>query len=381
MKPEIVIDDKIPFVRGVFEPFARVIYLPGKAIDNAALRTADALLTRTRTICDRRLLEGSRIRSIASATIGIDHIDTGYCRSAGIRWANAPGCNSSSVKQYIASVIARLAVEKGLNLEEMTLGIVGVGHVGSKVAEVGRAFGMKVLLNDPPREQKEGGGEFTSLESIVGEADIISLHVPLVADGPFRTVHLFDRERISLMRRNQILINSSRGPVVDGGALKEALREGRLNAAVLDVWENEPDIDPALAGLCFVATPHIAGYSADGKAAGTTAAVRWIARELGLPLSQWSVKDIPSPERETAFSLDGTGISTQEALVGAVLKAYDVKADSERLKGDISSFERQRGGYPVRREPCAFTVCLTGAGNDLTRRLRLLDFNVKIDGE
>ncbi|MBO4536323.1 MAG: 4-phosphoerythronate dehydrogenase, partial [Bacteroidales bacterium] len=267
---KIVCDDKIPFLRGVFEPYAEVVYLPGAAITAADVRDADALIVRTRTRCNCALLEGSSVRVIASATIGYDHIDTAWCSEHGIEWANAPGCNSGSVAQYIASALKVLAERFDLDLGNTTFGIVGVGHVGGKVARVAQALGMRVLLNDPPRAAAEGPDGFVSLDDLIAGSDIITLHVPLTSE----THHLFDAGRLSQMRPDQILINTSRGEVVDGEALKSALRARRLATAVLDVWEHEPDIDPELAQLVEIATPHIAGYSQDGKAAGTTAAVR-----------------------------------------------------------------------------------------------------------
>lgn len=322
---KIVCDDKIPFLRGVFEPYAEVVYLPGAAITSSDVRDADALVTRTRTRCDRALLEGSSVRVIASATIGYDHIDTAWCSEHRIEWANAPGCNSGSVAQYIASVLVVLASRFDLDLGNMTLGIVGVGHVGSKVARVAQALGMRVLLNDPPRALAEGSDGFVSLEEVIAGSDIITLHVPLDPS----TRYLFNAARIGIMRPDQILINTSRGEVVCGDALKEALRNGLLKAAVLDVWEHEPDIDPELAELAVIATPHIAGYSLDGKAAGTTAAVRVVARALGInELKDWSANLPPAAGNDT----------------------YDVTRDSDALKSDLSFFEHLRETYPVRRE-------------------------------
>ena len=323
---KIVCDDKIPFLRGVFEPYADVVYLPGAAITAADVRDAAALITRTRTRCGRALLEGSSIRVIASATIGYDHIDTAWCEAHGIAWANAPGCNSGSVAQYLGSALVALSKRFDLDLSRMTLGIVGVGHVGTKVARVAQSLGMRVLLNDPPRAAVEGPASFVSLDEIIANSDIITLHVPLTEE----TRHLFDASRLASMRPDQILINTSRGEVVDGEALKNALKSHQIKAAVMDVWENEPDIDPDLAELVEIATPHIAGYSLDGKAAGTTAAVRAVAKALGIAeLSDFVVKLEP---------------------VTPDVPQYDVRRDSARLKSDLSAFEHLRETYPVRRE-------------------------------
>ena len=278
---KIICDDKIPFLKGALEPYARVVYLPGQEISAEVVMGADAMIIRTRTICDRALLEGSSVKIVATATIGYDHIDTAWCESRGIVWKNAPGCNSSSVQQYIASVLCVLAERFNLHFKDLTLGVVGVGHVGSKVAEAARALGMKVLLCDPPRAREEGPEGFVDLNEIVSSTDIITLHVPLSHEGLDATWHMFDSERISSLRPNQILINSSRGSVVDTLALKNALKARRIKAAVLDVWENEPYIDLDLLNLLTIATPHIAGYSADGKANGTAASVQAVAACLG----------------------------------------------------------------------------------------------------
>lgn len=373
---KIVCDDKIPFLRGVLEPYAEVLYLPGKATDAEVVKDADALITRTRTICDSRLLEGSTVKVIATATIGFDHIDTEWCENHGIVWRNAPGCNSWSVKQYMASMLVTLARMHGFCLEGKTLGVVGVGNVGSKVAEVARLLGMNVLLNDPPRARKEGESAFVSLDEVVRRSDIITLHVPLEKEGEDATWHLFDEERIALMNERQILVNSSRGPVVDNQALKHALEEHRLLGAALDVWEGEPGIDPELVRLLDVSTPHIAGYSADGKANGTTAAVRTVAEVLGLPLGDWKVSSLPQPAQSLSFAIDAAGKSAEEVLSEAILYTYDIREDSERLRADLGAFERLRGDYQIRREFSAFELHLSGASEDVAQRLSDMGFVV-----
>lgn len=374
---KIVCDNKIPFLRGVLEPYAEVVYLPGKETTLEVVRDADALITRTRTICNEALLKGSSVQVIATATIGYDHIDTAWCESHGIVWENAPGCNSWSVKQYIASVLVTLAKQYGLDLEGMTLGVVGVGNVGRKVAEVGALLGMKVLLNDPPRARREGPDAFVSLDELCAQSDIITVHVPLSKEGGDATWHLFDRARLASLRPDQILINSSRGPVVDNRALKDTLQGGGLQAAVLDVWEGEPDLDPELVWALALSTPHIAGYSADGKANGTTDAVQTVARTLGLPLTTWRATDIPAPAQALGWTLDAAGKSLQEVLSEAILHTYDVSQDSNALRGALDQFEKLRGDYPVRREFTAFTVQLQNGSEEAARRLEALGFTVK----
>lgn len=375
---KIIIDNKIPFIKGVLEPYSEVVYKAGAQTTAEDVADADAIITRTRTICNATLLNGSKVKAIATATIGFDHIDTTWCEANGIAWSNAPGCNSWSVKQYISSVLVVLAQRHGLELDKMTLGVVGVGNVGSKVAEVGRALGMKVLLNDPPRARKEGGDTFVGLDRIVAESDIITVHVPLEREGEDATWHLFDAERIAGLRPDQILINSSRGPVVDNKALKAALQAGALKAAVLDVWEGEPDLDPELVNLLDISTPHIAGYSADGKANGTSMSVQYISRQLDLPLKEWKAEGVPAPVQALEFELDAAGKTAQEALAEAILHTYDVRQDSDALRADLASFEKLRGDYMIRREPSAFTVHLKNAPAGLAERMQKLGFEVEI---
>ena len=376
---KIVCDDKIPFLRGVLEPFAEVVYLPGRQTTPEVVRDASAIITRTRTRCDAALLAGSAVKVIATATIGFDHIDTAWCEDHGIIWRNAPGCNSWSVKQYISSVLVSLSRRHGLDLSGMTLGVVGVGNVGSKVAEAAALLGMKVLLNDPPRARKEGPQGFVSLDELMERADIVTLHVPLTKEGEDATWHLFDAGRIGRLRPDQFLFNSSRGPVVDNAALRDALKARTLRGAVLDVWENEPDIDRELLGLLEYATPHIAGYSADGKANGTTMSVRTVASVLGLPLTDWTASGVPAPARPLSFRLDAAGKTTQEVLTEAILYTYDVQQDTDALRSRTDLFEKLRGDYPVRREPTAFSLELRGGTPEQADLLRQFGFQLTIN--
>lgn len=391
---KIIADNKIPFLRGALEPYAEVVYLPGKETTAEVVKDADALITRTRTICNEALLAGSKVKVIATATIGFDHIDTAWCEANGIIWRNAPGCNSWSVKQYVTALLVTLARNRGLDLSKMTLGVVGVGNVGSKVAEAASILGMKVLLNDPPREREwlachsegtachseEAEGRrrnpFVSLDEIISHSNIITLHVPLQKTGPDASWHLFDAARLAQMRPTQILINSSRGPVVDNKALKAALAERRIAGACLDVWEGEPELDPELVELLDITTPHIAGYSADGKANGTTAAVRTVASVLGFPLTDWKASGIPNPPQTLDFEIEATGKTVQEVLTEAVLHTYDITADSDALRADLGAFEKLRGDYAVRREFTSFTVRLHGGTPEMADRLARLGFKL-----
>ncbi len=374
---KIVADDKIPFLRGVLEPFAEVKYLPGGKITRSDLRDADALLTRTRTKCGSELLEGTSVKFIASATIGYDHIDTGYCGSKGICWTNAPGCNSESVAQYMTSLLLNQAHRTGKDLDGMVIGVIGVGNVGSKVARNARILGMKVLLNDPPRAGKEGPDGFTSIECIQQEADIITFHVPLIFDGEYATWHYGDEAFFRQLGRRPFVINASRGEVCDNAALKAALRNGQLSGAALDVWENEPEIDLELLELLDYSTPHIAGYSADGKANGTAMSVLALVKFFGLEkkFDRSALQSPPLPAQKVIDLMPyfRAGERDTELLYRAVTAAYDIASDDRRLRENPGTFEQQRGTYPLRREFDSYEVLSPG---NLTDRLRGLRFKI-----
>jgi len=374
----IVADHKIPFLRGALEGVAHVNYVPGGEISRRHLMEADALITRTRTRCDRSLLEGTRVRYIASATIGYDHIDTEYCEKSGIGWTNAPGCNASSVMQYMVSTLLFLAAEKSVKLKGLTMGIVGVGNVGSKVAEAGRALGMKVLLNDPPRAREEGEKSFVSLEKLKAEADLITLHVPLNMDGEDKTFQLVNGAFIDDLKPGAILVNSSRGGVVCEADLMEGIQNGKLSRVILDVFEREPDIEPRLLDLLTLATPHIAGYSLDGKANGTGMAVRAISKHFGLGLDDWKPEDVPPPEQNLLLA-DAASGDIYELLWDLYRLTYDVSADDSRLRAEPGNFEMQRGDYPFRREPQAYSVRLFQGYEELVNILEALGFSVLAD--
>lgn len=373
-KIRVVADDAIPFLKGVLEPFADVIYLPGNKISGTDIRDSDALLIRTRTKCNRDLLEGSAVRFIGSATIGFDHIDTAYCIANQIDWINAPGCNAASVQQYIASALVFLALQKGLDLCQKTLGIVGVGYVGSKVELLGRTLGMNVLLNDPPRERVEMSNEFVSLDTLVRHSDIISLHVPLTREGPDATFHLFERSLISAMKKGSWLLNSSRGEVIDTDALKAALLEGHLGGTVLDVWENEPEPDPRIISLTTLGTPHIAGYSLDGKANGTARVVRELAARFGLPLTDWYPADfILAPP--TPIRLTGKQKSDQQKIYEIINSTYDIKNDDQLFKSNPSLFEHYRKSYQIRRDFGSYCIeC--DLDSPISTRLQIAGFRI-----
>lgn len=329
---KIVIDSGIPFIQGVFEPHAEIAYIEGRSISRENVRDADALIVRTRTLCNRSLLEGSAVRLVATATIGTDHIDLDYCREHGIAAANAAGCNARGVLQWVAAVLVQIAADRGITPQEITLGIVGVGNVGSLVWEYARAWGFRTIRCDPPREEREHLG-FSSIEKVFTEADIVTLHTPLAPD----TFHLVDESLLAgWSGSDKILINASRGEVV----ATEALLRSGVECAI-DVWEHEPDIDRTLLTKAFISTPHIAGYSRQGKANATAMAVAAVANHFGLPLEGWYPAEVtPSTPREISW----------EELCRTMPNIYDIHADSLALKAHPEQFEALRNGYDYRAE-------------------------------
>lgn len=342
---KIVVDDKIPYIQPALHQLAEeVVAKAGCAITSDDVRDADILIVRTRTRCDRALLSGSRVRLVVTATIGYDHLDTDYLRTAGIAWTNCPGCNATSVAQYVMNSLLVLQQQQGLDLSRATLGIIGVGHVGTAVLEAARRWGIKrILLNDPPREAAGDAApeEFcwSSLERLQAEADILTLHTPLTSAQPYPTHHLVDDKFFNAFRRKPVLINAARGGIVDESALLAAMDAGRIRTAIIDTWEGEPDVNRRLLEHAFIATPHIAGYSADGKANATRMALTAVCRFLGREMTF----DIQPPKLERQFD------STDDDITRA-LKLYNPLEDSQRLKEHPEQFESLRGHYPLRRE-------------------------------
>jgi len=351
---KIVADHKIPYLKGVLEPYAEMVYKPGLQISNEDVKDADALIVRTRTKCNKQLLKGSTVKFIATATIGFDHIDQEYCKKNNIKWTNAPGCNAGSVQQYIASVLATL--NRPLR-DKPTIGIVGVGNVGSRIEKLARILDMQVLLNDPPRERNEGGTQWSSFEEILENADIITFHVPLNYKGKDKTHYMVDRDVLGRISSDSVLINTSRGEVVNNADLKEALKKNEINAAVLDVWENEPDIDQELLNLVELGTPHIAGYSRDGKANGTAHSVRALSQFFGLGLDDWYPGNVEVPENPV-IQVNTSKTATIEAVYHAIKATYNITEDDKRLRENPEEFEKQRGEYPVRREFNAYKIAM-----------------------
>jgi erythronate-4-phosphate dehydrogenase len=374
---KIISDNKIPYIKGALEPFAEVVYLPGHQTTADVVRDADALVTRTRTICNKDVLESSKVKFIATATIGFNHIDTAYCKSAGIEWANAPGCNAESVNQYISSALFSYSKRHGFALKGKTIGIVGVGQVGSRVAKTCEILGMNVLLNDPPRERVEGASQFVSLQTIRELADIITFHVPLNMDGADKTYHMVDGEFLRGLKKKPLIMNTCRGEVFDTPAVYQAIKENAISGLNIDCWESEPELDLDLLKLTDFATSHIAGYSKDGKANGTKSSVRAISRFFGLGIDDWKPSGIEAPQNPL-IELDGRGLDEEKVLAAAVLASYDIELDDRALRDNPHLFEQLRGDYPVRREFDSYSVRATNIEPETLGKLEKLGFTILV---
>lgn len=334
---KFVIENHIPYIKGLLEPFASVEYLPYSEITNATVADADAIIVRTRTRCDATLLKNSRCSFIGSATIGTDHIDLDYCRRQGISVYNAPGCNAPAVAQYVLSTIGRLIQHDGIdNPGSTTIGIIGVGHVGSIVARWATETGFKILLNDPPRQRTESDFCGTSIDDITRHADIITFHTPLTRIGNDATWHLCDADFINKLHRCRLLINSARGPITDTNALLDGLQTGKIGNVAIDCWENEPCINQLLLNRAFIATPHIAGYSQEGKMRATAMIVEKINKHFGINAK---IPLVAAPAQGAA-----------DVTLSRIIDSYNPLVDTTLLKNCPDQFEHQRNHYPLRHE-------------------------------
>ena len=369
---KIAADIDIPFLKGEPERFAdEVVYFSSSDFSRAAIADADAIIVRTPDCCCEETLRDTRVKLIATASVGYDHIDVDYCRRNGIAWANAPGANAGSVAQYILSVLVGLSLKYDFDLKDKTIGLIGVGNVGKAVASVCRAWGANVLLNDPPRAEKEGGSAFVALEAIQEECDIISIHTPLTKEGKYKTYHLADCHFFEGLRRTPIFINAARGGVNDTTALKNAIRKGQISAAVIDCWEGEPAIDLDLLGMVEIATPHIAGFSRDGKANGTRMVIDAVKKFFHIRLPEPAI-DLPLPKQPL---IDLSGFPRNQRMEYAVLHTLDAMDATRALKMTPQAFEALRVRYENPREFGAYTVL--GATSEEQSLLRALGFNLQ----
>ena len=361
----IVADENIPLLDAFFEGFGEIRRVPGRAIDRATVEQADVLLVRSVTNVNRALLEGTPVKFVGTCTIGTDHLDLDYFKQAGIQWSNAPGCNARGVVDYVLGSLQTLAEIEGADLNQRTYGIVGAGEVGGRLVKVLKGLGWNVLVCDPPRQSAEEG-DYVSLEQIIERCDVISLHTPLTKSGSGSTWHLFDRQRLDQLKPGTWLINASRGPVVHNAALREVLLAREDLQAVLDVWEGEPEVDVDLADLCVLATPHIAGYSLEGRQRGTAQIYQAFCAHLGqAPSIQLS--DLLPPLWLAEVHLNA---ETDPAWALATLcrSVYDPRRDDADFRRSLvgtleeqrKAFDLLRKHYPARREIDGLKVRING---------------------
>jgi erythronate-4-phosphate dehydrogenase len=383
---KIVCATNMPGALEAFGTLGEAHVLEGRALRAADVRDADLLAIRSTTRVNRELLEGSAVRFVGTATIGTDHMDIPYLESRGIHWCYAPGCNAISVSEYVAAALLCLGRRHGFRLEGLTIGVVGVGQVGSRVARKAETLGMRVLLNDPPRQRAEGGTAFVGLAQVLAEADVMTLHVPLTREGPDATWHLADEAFFRRAKPHGLFINSARGAVVRTDALLDALRRGGVAQAVVDTWEGEPRYRKDLCDRAAIATPHIAGHSFDGRVMGTVMVYHEACRFLGRTPA-WTPDAYLPPPPVPEIRLDAGGREEEAVLWDAVRAVYDIEADDRRFRESSAAdegsraarFDELRRTYPVRREFRFTRVHLRNASRRLQQKATGLGFQVELE--
>ncbi|MGO3058415.1 4-phosphoerythronate dehydrogenase PdxB [Halomonas sp. AOP43-A1-21] len=377
---KLIVDANIPAAEHCFGDFGSLTRVPGREINAEHVKDADALIVRSITQVNAALLAESPIRFVGTCTIGTDHVDHAVLAEQGIGFASAPGCNAEAVVDYVLSSLLTLAERDGWSLLTRTVGVVGVGNVGSRLLARLTALGIKTLACDPPRAEQEGEKGFESLDTLIDRCDILCLHTPLVAQGPHATYQLLDAQRINELAPGTVLLNAGRGDCVDGLALRSRLTGKGDIAVVLDVWESEPEIDASLRDLVALATPHIAGHSLDGKLRGTWMIQQSLASHLGLA-SQVAFADICPPPALASLHLQDA-LPVEDALRVCMRAVYDVRRDHDSLQRQVlkqgvkQGFDTCRASYPLRREFATLDITLSGGALALESILRGAGFNI-----
>jgi erythronate-4-phosphate dehydrogenase len=377
----ILVDENVPFALESFGQFGSIRVRPGRQITAADVKDVDVLIVRSVTRVDEALLSGSAVRFVGTATIGCDHIDVDYLKSRHIAFASAPGSNANSVAEYIVAALLLSAKARGTTLEGAAIAVIGVGNVGTRVAEKAAGLGMRCVLNDPPRRRQTGSPAFVTLPEALAKADYVTMHVPLLRGGPDRTAGMARDPFFHAMRGGAVFLNTSRGAVVDEPALAAALDSGHVAQAILDVWQGEPDIDPEMVGRAFLATPHIAGYSFDGKVEATSmlyaAFLVWLGRGQSLGLEPATPSDVPRLDFRDRRESD------EEILRSAVLAVYDIEDDDRALRKAAAQadrgaqFDLLRKTYKQRREFHHTTLVLPSDRDSLIRKAARLGFRTE----
>lgn len=349
---KIIIDENIAFAKEAFSFFGDTILLPGREITNDVVKEADILIVRSVTNVDERLLSGSSVKFVGTATIGTDHIDLNYLKSKGITFADAKGCNAFAVAEYFLTALLKVCADEKISLQNKSIGIVGVGNVGSKVAKFSELLGLKVFRNDPPLQRINPNENFSSLNEVL-KCDIITLHVPLTFEGEDKTYHLLNEANLKRIKDETVLINTSRGAVIDNQALRKIISQKNLKV-ILDVWENEPDLDLSLLERVKIGTPHIAGYTLEGKVNGTVMIFKALNNFLGTDYKfAFSLPEV----KNNILSYNNDKFD-EEKVYDLFSKIYDIGTDNLQMKkmlyfdkeDRIKYFDNLRKYYPLRRE-------------------------------
>jgi len=379
---KIIADGNIPFVAECFSSIGEVKAVSGREITPGVVADADALLVRSVTPVGAELLAGSKVRFVGTATIGFDHIDIEYLSQNNIGFASAPGSNANSAAEYVIAGLLEIGQRYGLDLEDKSIGIIGVGNVGGRVAKKAAALDMRIYLNDPPLQRQTGDAKYLHIEELF-DCDFITLHTPLTFEGLDKTYHLADERFFKSLKERCVFFNASRGGVVDSSALKAAIRAGRLEAVVLDVWENEPNIDTELLEMVDIGTPHIAGYSLDGKVAGMIMIYKAMCKYFGLEV-QFDVEDFLPEPAIPQLRVDPSAYNDEAILANTVQKIYDIREDDARLRlilqhgrnGRSEYFDSLRKNYPIRREFQNTQIVLESPCKSIADKLAVVGFKI-----
>ncbi|MCC5849314.1 MAG: 4-phosphoerythronate dehydrogenase [Verrucomicrobia bacterium] len=354
----LICASSVTFAGSAFGPLGSLTLLPEGEITTERVRDADAVITRSKTKLNRALFEGSRVKLAGTCTAGTDHADAEGLAALGIHFASAPGCNANAVSEYVVAALLEAYADHGFTFADKTLGVVGHGEVGSRVARKAEALGMKVLRNDPPKAESGVPGPWTDLDELVARADVLTLHVPLVETGPWPTRNLLSAPRLANMKPGAVLINACRGEVLDGPAAAEARSAGRLSWLVLDVWDPEPDFPLEMMAAADLATPHIAGHSVEGKVNGTRQIFEALCAHFDLR-RQWDPLPLMPPPLTERVRLPGEG-DFETRLRHAVRACYELREDDRALRASSENpgarFTKLRRNYRDRREFSATTV-------------------------
>lgn len=371
---KIVIDSDIPYIKNVFEDFFdEVIYTKGCQIDSNIVRNANALIVRTRTVCNAQLLNGSAVKAIATATVGTDHIDLNYCKSLGIKVYSAQGCNKGAVLQWVLASLLLASEKFSFDLKGKVIGIVGVGNIGSLVLKASMSLGMEILLCDPPRQEVEGNGIYVDLNYIAKNSDIITFHVPLTQNCPNATFNMASSDFFSHLKPNVILLNSARGGIINENILAKAIINRQILGAAIDVWHGEPTILEELLMASFISTPHIAGYSIEGKINATAMVINAISKHFELDVTSWSPKQNPIElkiEMDLFKYMKNNVICYNELMK----KVYPIEEENTHFKNNPSNFESFRNNYNYRRENGGYRF--TSSNVEIAKELSNLGFTV-----